>query len=68
MQLGAQRLSLNPLLRRGLSTAPAVIPPKQLPKEAEVVIVGGGVIGCSVAYHLSKLMPGEGRIILLEAQ
>ena len=23
--------------------------------KAKVVIIGGGVIGCSVAYHLSKL-------------
>ena len=26
-----------------------------LPKEARVVIIGGGVVGCSVAYHLAKL-------------
>jgi glycine/D-amino acid oxidase-like deaminating enzyme len=26
-----------------------------LPSRARVVIVGGGVIGCSVAYHLTKL-------------
>ena len=26
----------------------------ELPKHAKVVIVGGGVIGCSVAYHLTK--------------
>ena len=28
---------------------------KTLPSKAGVVIVGGGVIGCSIAYHLSKL-------------
>ena len=28
---------------------------KQIPSSAQVVIVGGGVIGCSVAYHLTKL-------------
>ena len=27
---------------------------KDLPKSARVVIIGGGVIGCSVAYHLVK--------------
>lgn len=32
--------------------------------EAEVVIVGGGVIGCSVAYHLAKL--GVRNVVLLE--
>src|SRR5450631_575762 len=35
-----------------------------LPARARVVIVGGGVIGCSVAYHLTKL--GWGDIVLLE--
>ncbi len=35
-----------------------------LPAKARVVIVGGGVIGCSVAYHLAKL--GWKDIVLLE--
>ena len=35
-----------------------------VPKEAKVVIVGGGVVGCSVAYHLSKL--GWKDVLLLE--
>jgi 4-methylaminobutanoate oxidase (formaldehyde-forming) len=35
-----------------------------LPSHARVVIVGGGVIGCSVAYHLTKL--GWSDIVLLE--
>lgn len=34
------------------------------PKKARVVIVGGGVIGCSVAYHLTKL--GWTDVVLLE--
>ncbi len=38
----------------------------QLPNKANVVIVGGGVIGCSLAYHLSKL--GWSDIVLLERQ
>ena len=25
------------------------------PTQAQVVVIGGGVIGCSVAYHLTKL-------------
>lgn len=33
-------------------------------KKARVVIVGGGVIGCSVAYHLTKL--GWKDVVLLE--
>ena len=27
---------------------------KEIPKNTKVVIVGGGIIGCSVAYHLTK--------------
>ena len=37
---------------------------KQLPKKAQVVIVGGGVIGCSIAYHLTKI--GFTDVVLLE--
>ena len=36
----------------------------ELPKKARVVIIGGGVIGCSVAYHLTKL--GWEDVVLLE--
>ncbi|MCH7867513.1 MAG: GcvT family protein [Myxococcales bacterium] len=35
-----------------------------LPSHARVVIIGGGVIGCSVAYHLTKL--GWRDVVLLE--
>jgi 4-methylaminobutanoate oxidase (formaldehyde-forming) len=35
-----------------------------LPSRAHVVIVGGGVIGCSVAYHLTKL--GSSDVVLIE--
>lgn len=37
---------------------------KELPQRARVVVVGGGVIGCSVAYHLAHM--GEKDVILLE--
>jgi len=37
-----------------------------VPATAEVVIVGGGVIGCSVAYHLTRL--GAGAVVLLERE
>ncbi|MEO3413531.1 FAD-dependent oxidoreductase [Roseovarius sp. CAU 1744] len=36
----------------------------ELPSQARVVIIGGGVVGCSVAYHLAKL--GWKDVVLLE--
>lgn len=39
-------------------------PSTALPDRARVVVVGGGVIGCSVAYHLTKL--GWRDVVLLE--
>jgi glycine cleavage system aminomethyltransferase T/glycine/D-amino acid oxidase-like deaminating enzyme len=37
---------------------------ESFPAQAQVVIIGGGVIGCSVAYHLTKL--GWRDVVLLE--
>ena len=37
---------------------------KEIPKTAKVVVIGGGVVGCSVAYHLAKY--GWKDTILLE--
>jgi 4-methylaminobutanoate oxidase (formaldehyde-forming) len=39
-------------------------PSRPLPSHSRVVIIGGGVIGCSVAYHLTKL--GWRDVVLLE--
>ncbi len=36
----------------------------QLPGHARVVIIGGGIVGCSIAYHLSK--HGWSDVVLLE--
>ena len=36
----------------------------ELPKKARVVVIGGGVIGCSIAYHLTKI--GWSDVVLLE--
>ena len=36
----------------------------KVPSHARVVIIGGGISGCSVAYHLAKL--GWSDIVLLE--
>ena len=38
--------------------------PKQLPSHTRVVVIGGGVVGCSIAYHLTKL--GWREVVLLE--
>ncbi|MBL4918049.1 GcvT family protein [Szabonella alba] len=35
-----------------------------IPTQARVVIIGGGIVGCSVAYHLTKL--GWRDVVLLE--
>jgi len=35
-----------------------------VPSRADVVIIGGGVVGCSIAYHLTKL--GIRDVVLLE--
>ena len=37
---------------------------KELPTKADVVIVGGGVIGCAIAYHLTKI--GVTDVVLVE--
>ena len=40
------------------------MPPAELPGSARCVIVGGGVGGCSLAYHLAAL--GWEDVVLLE--
>ncbi len=37
---------------------------KALPPSAKTIVIGGGIVGCSVAYHLAKLDHGE--TLLLE--
>jgi glycine/D-amino acid oxidase-like deaminating enzyme len=36
----------------------------QLPERARIVVIGGGIIGCSVAYHLAHM--GERDVVVLE--
>jgi heterotetrameric sarcosine oxidase gamma subunit len=37
---------------------------KTVPSRAQVVIIGGGIVGCSVAYHLARM--GTTDVVLLE--
>ena len=37
---------------------------KPLPTQAQTIIIGGGVIGCNTAYHLTKL--GMKDVVVLE--
>lgn len=39
-------------------------PLPNLPSRAKVVIIGGGIAGCSIAYHLAKM--GQPDVVLLE--
>ena len=36
----------------------------QLPAHARIIIIGGGIVGCSTAYHLTKI--GHTDVVLLE--
>jgi len=42
------------------------VPDVALPTHARAVIVGGGIIGCSIAYHLAKL--GWKDVVVLERE
>src|SRR5512143_4329456 len=37
---------------------------RPVPSQARVVVIGGGIVGCSTAYHLTKL--GVADVVLLE--
>src|SRR5918911_660489 len=54
--------AINPAAGRvgGASTGP----PRDLPGRAQYVVVGGGVVGTSIAYHLALL--GARDVVLLE--
>ena len=44
---------------------PSPVPPSSpLPTRARIVIIGGGILGCSIAYHLTKM--GDRDVVLIE--
>ena len=58
-------MTIDPVSTGGPETpAPTVTPGRAVPSRAQVVIVGGGVTGCSIAYHLAHL--GWTDVVLLE--
>lgn len=65
-KIGSRSMSSNPgsgvpykTLQSETKSSPKVVPP-----EADVVVIGGGSIGCSTLYHLTKL--GVNNVVLLE--
>src|SRR5262249_44504267 len=65
---GNQAARHAPSPGRGALTAPwpppTPAPPLDLPRPASVVIIGGGVVGCSIAYHLARR--GQHDVVVLE--
>ncbi|HVQ19286.1 MAG TPA: FAD-dependent oxidoreductase, partial [Actinomycetes bacterium] len=56
--------SVNPAVARAREAAEKGAGSHDLPARAQYVVVGGGVIGTSIAYHLAKL--GATDVVLLE--
>ncbi len=54
----------SPALPASPPRSPGLPRSRALPRSASVVVIGGGVIGCSVLYHLAKL--GVTDAVLLE--
>src|SRR5437868_1658431 len=52
-----------PLERERHFPEPIHMTPSQLPAHASVVVIGGGVMGCSTLYHLAKLGVGDAILI-----
>ena len=38
----------------------------EIPRQAKIVIIGGGIIGCSTAYHLAKM--GCNDVVVIEKE
>ncbi|MBA2718561.1 MAG: FAD-dependent oxidoreductase [Chloroflexi bacterium] len=57
------RTATERLANRDLDVA-SVLPAGRLPAHARIVVVGGGIIGSSIAYHLTRA--GEREVVLVE--
>ena len=60
---GRTMTAMERLANRDLDVA-SVLPASPLPPQARVVIVGGGIIGASIAYHLTRR--SEKDVVMLE--
>ncbi|MDE0209060.1 MAG: FAD-dependent oxidoreductase, partial [Boseongicola sp.] len=44
------------------------MPKQDLPSHARVVIIGGGIMGCGLAYHLGHERWGDDTVLLEKAE
>lgn len=66
-KIGIRSMSSNPgsgVPYKTLQSDTKSSSPKVVPTEADAVVIGGGSIGCSTLYHLTKL--GVNNVVLLE--
>jgi sarcosine oxidase, subunit beta len=59
-------LSRDRTLRVAEVSKEGVVVAGEIPKSADVVVIGGGSVGCCSAYHLARM--GAGRVVLLERE
>lgn len=44
--------------------APIALPPRPLPDRADVVVIGGGIMGLATAWNLAQLEPGRSIVVV----
>ncbi len=60
----AREWPLAPFRAAGCFGAGGMAADRAQPGDAEIIIIGGGIVGCSIAYHLARL--GRKDVLLLE--